>query len=147
MERELAGVDDVVASYRPSAQEWGVKQTIAHLIDNERGLQYWLTCMVEAAEAGGYTENLDIRLESIICAHPTLRDLIRAYKKSRSETVAFVDLFPDSFTQHKGTYWEAGYSVLDTASHTYEHIGRMGALVQAARNEREKSDQLAASES
>ncbi|MFW5713651.1 MAG: SRPBCC domain-containing protein, partial [Brevefilum sp.] len=50
LENSLEGVTDAEASYSPGPEEWSAKETLVHLIHNERDMHGWINDLVSGQE-------------------------------------------------------------------------------------------------
>jgi len=131
----LAGITDLEASYQPGADEWSVKQVLAHLIQGERFNHQWIGELVGGHEGAydDYTGNQSLRLAATIHAFPTVADLAAELMRLNDETLALLESLPDEFVQRKRTFWRLARTFLDESySHIDDHLGQMRAAAAAA---------------
>jgi uncharacterized protein YndB with AHSA1/START domain len=131
----LQGVAEHEAAFKPSPEEWSIKEVIAHLIHSERGWQNAIHELAGGQEASydGYGGNLDARNQATIKAFPSLAELATEWKRLNTETVALLAYMPDELFQRKGSYWRLAYQCLTVPTHIITHLEQMQAALQAAR--------------
>jgi len=128
------GVSEAEASHNPAPGEWNAKEVLAHLIHAERGVHTFIQDIV-----GGYEPiyddgaNMTVRNIATITSFPTVKDLLAEHERLVKESIAFISLLPESFTQHKSSYWRLGYNVLQPPSHLHSHLAQIKSAIQAAR--------------
>lgn len=139
IQRELddffSGVTEAEADFKPTPEEWSVKEVLAHLIHGERFLQRWVTELLARSES--YQDdspgNLRAPIDATVAAFPALSDLREEYRCSGKETIALVASCPDDFLQHKGSYWRIAYSIIEDPYHHRVHLDQMNKAIEAAR--------------
>jgi hypothetical protein len=138
LEAFLDGVTEEEASYRPAPDEWTVKEILAHLIAGERGWHSFLVEMINDDEPWydrweSHT-NVPARNRAVLAAYPTIPELLREFKRNRSETVAILAALPPEFVARKGSYVKLGYWMLETPGyHVRQHLEQLRGVVEAAR--------------
>jgi uncharacterized protein YndB with AHSA1/START domain len=136
LEPALQGLTEEEASYKPSPEEWSVKEVLAHLIHSEREFQSTISDMYSGQErvADDFTGNLNARVAATVVAYPRLLDLLEELKRSLAETNALIAAAPQDFVARKGSYTRLGYYSLDSSnSHILDHMGQIKAVVESAR--------------
>jgi uncharacterized protein YndB with AHSA1/START domain len=136
LEQVLKSITEPEADYKPSPEEWSVKEILAHLIHSEREFQSFTSDLISGYErvADDFGGNIDARVTATVFVHPTLTELLDVFKRSTAETNALIAAAPPEFVTRKGSYTRLGYSCLDsTASHILGHLAQIEATVQAAR--------------
>jgi uncharacterized protein YndB with AHSA1/START domain len=128
-------VSEEAASFRPSPDEWCIKEVVAHLIQSERGYQNYIADVVGGQEPhyDDYYGNLQARIDAILDVHPTLAELRQELKRCDQETLALFVHLPLSFLERKGSYWRIAYGALEAPYHHQVHLEQMSLLVQEAR--------------
>jgi uncharacterized protein YndB with AHSA1/START domain len=128
-------VSEEAASFRPSPDEWCVKEVVAHLIQSERSYQNYIADVVGGQEPhyDDYYGNLQARIDAILDVHETLAELRQELKRCDQETLAFFVHLPVSFLERKGSYWRIAYGALEAPYHHQVHLEQMSLLVQNAR--------------
>jgi len=135
LEKSLEGVTDAEASYSPGPEEWSAKETLVHLIHNERDVHGWINDLVSGQERF-YDEWPGDRLFHIratLTTYPLLGDLMAELRRSLKETVASVAFIDPKFTKRKASYWRLGTALLGAPKHIEEHIQQINDNVRAAR--------------
>jgi len=129
----LAGVSETAASFKPSPEEWSAKETLAHLIHSERGLQNGIQDIVGSYEPI-YDDgsNLPARIAATLQVFPTLKDLLEELNCLLDETTALVAFLPSEFTKRKSSYWRLGYQLVQVTIHIDGHMEQIKAAVKAA---------------
>ncbi|HZU86534.1 MAG TPA: SRPBCC domain-containing protein [Anaerolineaceae bacterium] len=131
----LEGVLDEEASQSPSEGEWNIKETIAHLIHNERNLRSLIHQLVIGQEqvSDNFVDNLTIHNQATVAAYLSLEALMTALEYEISETVELVKRLPAEFSAHKGTFWRMGQFLTQMPGHVTDHIPQINAALAAAR--------------
>lgn len=126
----LKGMSDERASRRPAPGEWSVKHTLAHLIASERDRHHWITCVFAGQEQwqDDGEGNLQIRLDAVINAYPTVQALLQEFKRNAAETVALLASLPEDFVaKNKGSYYRIAREMADWVDHMNEHVEQIRA--------------------
>ncbi|HVP21920.1 MAG TPA: SRPBCC domain-containing protein [Anaerolineaceae bacterium] len=120
------------ASFKPGPDEWSVHEVLAHLIHNERDLQFgmhkWLV-----NESFSYPPNIQTRIDATVAVYPTIPELIQALNVAEAETLAFVRRLPEKFTAQRDSYWYLAYNLLQYTGHLKEHIEQIKSILAKAR--------------
>lgn len=132
LEAMLQGISEELANRSPAAEEWSIKQVLAHLLCGERDLQNWITCEVVDTARAGFASNDPVRLNAAIATHGSVHALLAALKVAESETVALVAGLPDAFVARKSAYLRIGQGVLFTPLHNHDHMEQIRAIMAAA---------------
>jgi uncharacterized protein YndB with AHSA1/START domain len=132
----LKGASDEQADYRKDAEEWSIKDVLAHLIATERELHAWIARQVEGQEADiSLRANQPVRIRAIISSFPLLSSLTAELKRNQSETVAMASELPEAFVQRRRSYWRVGYLLMQLATmHLPNHLAQMQATLEHARH-------------
>lgn len=130
------GVSEEEADCEPAPGEWSAKQTLAHLIQSERG---WIANLDDAV--GGYERladdwggNLPSHIRATVQAYGSYRNMLDELKRLSVEMLAFLAALPKSFVERKASYFLNAAQVLELESHTNSHIDQIKASLIAARN-------------
>jgi hypothetical protein len=128
-------ISEEEASFKPAAEEWSVKETLAHLIQGERYQQFWVIDLVGRQEGhhDDWPGNILAGIQAIVAANPTFAELRQAYKRSTEESVALLSHLPAEFQTHKASYWRLAYATVEDPFHHRTHLEQMRAAVEAAR--------------
>jgi uncharacterized protein YndB with AHSA1/START domain len=129
-------VSEAEADREPAPGEWSAKQTLAHLIQSERG---WIANLDDSV--GGYERladdwggNLPAHVNATVKAYGTVRGLLDELKRLSVEMVAFLAALPNSFVERKASYFLTAAQMLELESHTISHTDQINAASAAARN-------------
>jgi len=130
----LDSVTEEEASFKPSKDEWSIKETIAHLVQGERGWIIWLSGVINGYQAhyDDYGGNLPVFNQATLAAYPTLPELLEQIKRLNQETVALVKVLPDDLPIYKNIYWRLGINLLETPYHFQAHLDQMKATLEAS---------------
>jgi len=133
----LDGITEEDANYKPSPDDWSVKEVLAHLIQGERFYQFYIAELVGGQErwSDDYAGNLEASIEATVASNPSLYDLREALNRARKETVLLIAKLPVEFVERKGSYWRLGYGALEGQFHDTAHIEQMKTAVEAARSQ------------
>jgi uncharacterized protein YndB with AHSA1/START domain len=135
LESVLDGVSDAEASFAPGPNEWSSKETLVHLIHNEREMHAWINDVVAGQERfqDEWSGDQLFRIRATLTTYPTIDDLMAEFRRSLKETVATVAFLDQSFTRRKASYWRLGMELLNMHNHIREHIGQIKDNIHAAR--------------
>jgi uncharacterized protein YndB with AHSA1/START domain len=131
----LEGVTEEEASFKPSDDEWSIKETLAHLVQGERGSNIWISGVIAGYQAhyDDYGGNLPVYNQATLGAYPTLPELLGQLKRLNTETVALVKGLPDDLPIHKNIYWRLGTNLLESPYHFNMHFDQMKTVLEVAR--------------
>lgn len=131
----LDGITEEDANYKPSTDDWSVKEVLAHLIQGERFYHFYIAELVGGQErwSDDYAGNLEASIEATVASYPSLYDLREALKRARVETVLLIAKLPVEFVDRKGSYWRLAYGALEGTFHDVAHIEQMKTAVEASR--------------
>ncbi len=136
LEAAFTGVSEAEAEFSPAPGEWSAKETLAHLILNER---HWLENLDDVI--GGYprvsddwTGNSLIHTRITAAAYGTIRGLLDELKRLSDEMVAYTAALPDDFIAHKASYFLTVNMLLDgSLPHIFSHLDQIQKALAAAR--------------
>ncbi|MEK7278838.1 MAG: SRPBCC domain-containing protein, partial [Chloroflexota bacterium] len=104
----LADVSEPQADFKPAANEWSIKETVAHFVACERDLQSWIAELInggnlhgEAQDSLEFRPNVDARLRVIVERYGTLPALMDELKRAEAETVSLLEKLPPEFVARK----------------------------------------------
>ena len=129
----LESVSEIEASFKPAPGDWNVHEILAHLIHNERDVQFMLH-KIMVYEDLSFPSNLQTRIDATVAIYPTLSDLKLELKRAEGETIAFIRSIPEEFTLRKSSFWILGYNLLQAYYHPLEHAQQIADTVTACRN-------------
>lgn len=131
----LQDVSEQEAAFKPSPEDWSIKEVIAHLIHSERGLQNVIAEIAGGDEASydGYSGNIEARNLATIAAFPSLAEMEAEWHRLNRETVALLAHLPEEFIERKGSYWRLAYQCLFFPTHLFTHLEQMKEVLQIAR--------------
>jgi hypothetical protein len=129
----LKGITPNQAAFHPTDDAWNVLEVFAHLIQGERDIHLTIHDRVYDQErvSDGYAENAAFHIRATVKAYPTAAVIFREFRRHQQETVEMVAGLPESFTQHKGSFWRLAYELLQYPVHTTEHIAQIKTLLDA----------------
>jgi uncharacterized protein YndB with AHSA1/START domain len=129
----LEGLPAETADYRPSEDDWNIKEIIAHLIATERDNQAWIAGLIEGKEPDLDFSPLSTttRIRATLSAYPKMASLLDELKRSMAETIALFDALPEEFVVRKRSYWRMGYTILQENYHLEEHLDQIKANIKA----------------
>lgn len=140
MRKLVGGLTDEQAARRPSAEEWSVRELVAHFILCERDYQNWVAGMINDVAVEDWLEmrpNLTPRIQALTARIPRLADLLDELALAYEETAATIAAFPESFVQRrKHLYRRAAQWAIELISEHYygEHLEQFKATINAARS-------------
>jgi membrane-associated protease RseP (regulator of RpoE activity) len=131
----LDSITEEEANYKSSADDWSVKEILAHLIQGERFYHFYIAELAGNQErwSDDYVGNLEAFIDATVASYPTLNDMRDALKRARVETVLLIAHLPAEFVERKGSYWRLAYGALEGTFHDVAHIEQMKTAVEAAR--------------
>lgn len=130
----LNGVTEAEASYNPAEGEWNVKEVLAHLIGTERVAQLGIATRITNGTLDGYPNNPPAWVKSITAVYPTLPDIVAAWKRTESETVALIAELPPEFVKQKINYLNTGNNLMiGLPGHSRTHFNQMREAIASAR--------------
>jgi uncharacterized protein YndB with AHSA1/START domain len=132
----FAGVSDAQAARRASAKDWSAMDTLAHLLQNERGAQFFIAECLSGYErwADDYGVNEDAPLRAIVETYPTVQALLAELSRSVAETLSLVANLPADFVANKGSFYRVGNLILNGDIHFYSHIDQIKSALAAAKS-------------
>jgi len=128
----LDGVTEIESTFKPAPTEWNVREVLAHLIHNERDVQFMLHKILMYEDVF-LPNNLQNRIDATVAVYPTLADLKLELKRAESETLAFLRTLPEEFTSRKSSFWMLGYNLLQSNDHPVSHARQIAETVAACR--------------
>jgi uncharacterized protein YndB with AHSA1/START domain/uncharacterized damage-inducible protein DinB len=131
----LANISEEEAAHQPAPGEWSIKDVLAHLIHDERGFHNYITQVVDEHEAhyDDYPSNMQFLNDAMMSVYPTLAELRQALRHATQESVELFEHLPESFREHKGSFWRLVYAALSDPYHYIAHMEQMQAALAAAR--------------
>jgi uncharacterized protein YndB with AHSA1/START domain len=134
MDKFFEGVSEWQVSYKPSPDDWNIKEILAHLIHGERLQQIFIAELVSGYErwADDFGGNLDASVKATTSVYPTLQGILDALKTSFKETVALYTHLPPEFADQKASFWRMAYNALEGPYHFYSHIEQMQSILEAS---------------
>lgn len=135
IDKVLGGVTDEEAAYRPSPDEWGMREILMHLIQSERYEHANIVDIVNGHEPWqeDFTEDDRFHITGMLAAYPKLKDLVNELKRVYAETIGLFGALPKDLPENKARYWFLAYNSLQPPYHFQEHIGQIHSLIAAAR--------------
>jgi uncharacterized protein YndB with AHSA1/START domain/uncharacterized damage-inducible protein DinB len=136
LEKAFAGVSEAEADHEPAENEWSAKETLAHLIHNER---HWLENLDDAI--GGYprvaddwTGNSTLHAKATVAAFKTVRGLLDELKCLSDEMVAYLSALPQEYISRKADYFLTVNMLLEgSLPHILSHLDQIGNAISSAR--------------
>ena len=112
---------DEAASWKPTPEEWSIKEILAHLIHTERDNQVGMHTLL-LDEDFEWVDNTLERGVATIAAYPTISELMDEIYRAQKETIHFLKVLPQSFLARKGSYWKVAQNLLTNDTHIEEHV-------------------------
>ncbi|HWR67081.1 MAG TPA: SRPBCC domain-containing protein [Bellilinea sp.] len=120
LQEALANITDESADWKPAAEEWSIKEILAHLIHTERDNQVGMHTLL-LDEDFEWVDNTLERGVATIAAYPSIAELMDEVARSQKETIHFLKVLPQSFLARKGSYWKVAQNLLTNDTHMEEH--------------------------
>lgn len=135
VEKCFEGVTDSQALARPAPEEWSALEVVAHLIYGERFNQIQLTGLIDGYEpvTDGFGTNITAQVQATVKANPSVALMLNALRRAVEETLAYISLLPDEFTQNKGSYYRFGFGLLQPNFHLTGHTQQIISALAATR--------------
>jgi uncharacterized protein YndB with AHSA1/START domain len=129
----LAGLSEADAEKRPSADEWSVKETLAHLSLSERFTQRWFADVIVGTTGGQFGGNPTAVTEMLtmtLAAAPTVDALLKRLENDMAETLALFAALRPEIVALKARYRAMASSLLGDF-HTRDHVKQIKATIKA----------------
>jgi hypothetical protein len=125
------GVSEEQANAKPSPEEWSAKEVVAHLLDGEGDSHGWIADLVAGTERlyDGPLNNSDLRTAVTAASYPNMAEMLAAFRRLESQTVALLSRLPDSFVAFKPSYWRLAYGYTEATDHNEEHVNQIRAAL------------------
>ncbi|MCC6189993.1 MAG: SRPBCC domain-containing protein [Anaerolineales bacterium] len=137
LSQAIAGISDAEAGFKPSPEEWGAKEVMAHLITGERDTHAYIEELVggELRPFDNFVGNSQFRMRATAQAYPNLAAMLEALRQAQAETLNMLAALPDDFVAGRRSWWPMVYGFLQNATHTPAHVRQIEAAVNAARQQ------------
>ena len=128
----FTGVSESQAELRPSPNEWNAKETLAHLIQNER---HWLEHLDDviagyARVSDDWGGNSTIHVRATAAAFHTVRAMLDELAHLADEMVAYTAELPESFMTRKASYFQMVNTLLEgSLPHIPAHLEQIKAAI------------------
>ncbi len=129
------GVSDEEARARPAPDEWSALDTVAHILQGERGLHFFIDDLV-----GGYERstddwggNIDSHIRATTATYSSIKAMLNELNRAKDETLYFVANLPDEFVQNKASFYRVGNWLLFNDQHIYSHLEQIKNAIAAAK--------------
>lgn len=120
----LEGITAEAAVWKPEPKEWSILETLAHLIHNERDVQYWIHSKILDEDFEWLDNSLE-RGTATVAVYTTVKELLDEFERAKDETLALVKRLPDSLLARKSAYWNIAQGLLTADEHIKEHIDQI----------------------
>jgi len=131
LDKIVDGVGEEQASHHPAEGEWSAKETVAHLINNERDGHNWLASMIWGQELNVQADNETTRVKAMVAGYGTLEALLEELKRNQAVSVAMLANLPPEFVARRGSYTRVGIGAL-TGVHVSDHLEQIRAAIASA---------------
>ncbi len=136
LEAAFEGVSETEADFHPAPNEWSAKETVAHLILNER---HWLENLDDVT--GGFPRvsddwsgNSTIHTRATAATYGTVPNLLMEMRRLANEMVTYTAALPPEFATHKATFFLTANMLLEgSIPHISSHIDQIQKAIAAAR--------------
>lgn len=135
LETTLQDVDEAWINLGSTPNTWNIRETLGHLIANEREIHAWITRLIEGKDADfTLRANQPVRVHATIAAFPDLAGLIAELRSAQSQTVTMIENLPTEFVSRRRSYWRLALELLQTPPlHYQEHLVLMSRLIDKGR--------------
>ncbi len=138
LEEVFKGVSETEAGFVPSPGEWSARETLAHLIHNER---HWLENLDDVI--GGYPRisddwagNSSLHTRATAAAYKTVRGMLDEMRRLSDEMVAYLSTLPADFISRKASYFQTVNMLLEgSLPHIHSHLDQILCAIAAARKQ------------
>ncbi len=136
LEAAFEGVTEEEAGKEPMPGEWSAKETLSHLIQNER---HWVENLDDVI--GGYPRisddwsgNSTLHTRATAKAYGTIQAMLNEMRYLAAEMVAYLEELPDCFIARKASYFQTvNFLLVGSIPHIDSHLDQIRNAVEAAR--------------
>jgi uncharacterized protein YndB with AHSA1/START domain len=136
LEEVFKEVSEAEAGLEPEPGEWSARETLAHLIHNER---HWLENLDDVI--GGYPRvsddwsgNSTLHTRATAAAYKTARAMLDEMRRLSDEMVAYLSTLPADFVNRKASYFLTVNMLLEgSLPHIHSHLDQIRDAIVAAR--------------
>jgi uncharacterized protein YndB with AHSA1/START domain len=124
------------AAQRTDADDWSVKDVLAHLSVGERDFHTFLANVALDGWMDGGPSNpstMPGRLKAAQAVTPTVQALLERFLADEAETVAFLRRLPEETVAHKARFYRMRQFMAFAALHNREHIEQIKKITEAVR--------------
>lgn len=135
LERSLEGVKEKEAGYRPAESEWSIKEVLAHLIQNERLVQFLIAGHVtdQYSLYNDGVDNVTAYTRATVEVFESIAALMDELRRAKAETVALLRGLPQEFASRRSSMWLISYALLSYPYHVHQHVEQIQSLIEAVR--------------
>jgi uncharacterized protein YndB with AHSA1/START domain len=134
LRQAVAGLSEEEAERRPSADEWSVRETVAHLAVSERDLHYILGDMIlgtTISQSAGNPSAIPEKLAMTLSAAPTVEALLDRLEQDMRETLAlFAALRPEVIAM-RARYRQMASTMLHWPENGMNHVNQIRAAIES----------------
>ena len=125
--KTFEGVTDEEASFHPSADEWSAKDVLAHLILGDQFTPNYYLSMLQGQElwSDSFAGNSNELTRAVVSTYPTVPELLEELRRLSKLMVTFIETWPIEFLERKGSYFRAGWQLLEGQTHTHAHLAQI----------------------
>jgi uncharacterized protein YndB with AHSA1/START domain len=135
VEKCLADVSDAEAMSHSIPNEWSALEILAHLIHTERGIQIFLTNLIDGYELvnDGFGSNITAQVQATVKANPSVAAMMDLLRRSIEETLAYLAFLPEEFMNHKGSFYRFASGIVQPNFHITTHVQQIKDTIAAAK--------------
>lgn len=130
----LTGLSEEIYAFKPDANEWSLKEQLAHLIVAERANSYYDWMVINGVSAYPYGSNDSAHLAFGACGFETGAQLLDGVKQTLDENVAVVSGFPESVVNNRALFLTVANILTFTGNHVRTHYVQMRETIERARS-------------
>lgn len=137
LETCFEGVSDTQANARPAAGEWSALETVAHLVQNERGNRIYVDDVIGGYErwTDGFGGNIQAHISATVQIYPTIRAMLDEMRRNVDENLAFLAALPPETVADKSAYYRVGSLFVQGDIHIRAHIEQIQKAIATAKQE------------
>jgi uncharacterized protein YndB with AHSA1/START domain len=136
LRQALAGLSEGEAGKRPAPDEWSVKETLAHLAQNERATQQWFCDIIVGTtpgQSGGNPTTIPEIFGMVFSAAKTVESLMARLEQDMEETLALFGALRQEIVAMKARYRQMAGYLHSWSFHTRDHLEQIKAAIEAVR--------------
>ncbi len=133
LDQLFMGATEKQADYRPAPEEWNSKEILAHLVASERDVHTWIASIAEDSDVQQvFHSNDNVRVQSIVAAHPTINDMVQELKNAQAEVVAAIEQLRPDAVARKHMFYQVAVWITTFQAHHRGHFALVKTMLEEA---------------